>query len=264
MKLARLLAGVTVLAVIAVSPASATHGGIHPTFREESVYFHCNGPTKVHQVNWTLAVAGSGGTSSYPTWDTTAPAQSVEEGAGCGALDWGGTTNQVYSAVFHGPVTGNLRDLTVRVHNLLLGNARGSEVETLRLGGDIDGVPIFPPGAQPDNGRTVTVEPVPSETGASEMFEFTITNLGYAIDVLDEEGNVVDVDTGGLALENGDGAQEHWLTLYVGVHGTGLSQDPQGHKVSALVWDTTEVPSGITFNPPDPAKAQVAADLPPF
>jgi hypothetical protein len=33
-------------------------------------------------------------------------------------------------------------------------------------------------------------------------------------------------------------------------------------RVSTLVWDTTEVPSGITFNPATQAAATVAADLP--
>jgi hypothetical protein len=33
-------------------------------------------------------------------------------------------------------------------------------------------------------------------------------------------------------------------------------------QASGWVWDTTEVPSGITFNPPTLAAAKIAADLP--
>jgi hypothetical protein len=255
------LVAISLLTALVASPAIASHGGIHPTFRSETVYFHCHGPTKLYQANWTLALADP---SSYPTWDTTEPQQSVQQGAGCGAVDWGGTTNALYSAVFKGTFTGNLEDFTVRVHQLLLGNARAARTETLRLYAEIDGVPIFPPGTQPAHGRTVTVTPVKSSTGASELFEFSVTNVGFARDVVDDQGRVVDVETGGVALEDGDGELEHELLLFLGVHGTALGQNPAGHKVGTWVWDTTEVPSGITFNPPSLAAATVAADLPIF
>jgi hypothetical protein len=35
-------------------------------------------------------------------------------------------------------------------------------------------------------------------------------------------------------------------------------------KLGAWVWDTTEVQSGITFNPPTLAAAKMAADLPDY
>ena len=238
-------------------PASATHGGIHPTFREERVYFHCTGMTKVYNVNyWTLS-------EFVTTWNTTPPSQSVEEGAGCGGYEYGGFNNRAYDVAFQGYFVGNLRDVTVEIHQLLLGNVRDAATETLRLQGWIDGVPLFPVGTQPSDGRTVTVTPVPSESGASERFRFTITNLGYANDVYDAEGKLIDVETGGAALEDGDGEQWHHLELYIGVHGNTLDTDVKS-KLGVWAWDTTEVPSGITFNPTTPETARVAADLPVF
>ena len=151
--------------------------------------------------------------------------------------------------------------MTVRVHQLVTGNLRSGGTETLRLFGDVDGQPLFPPGAQPSHGRTVTVTPVKSADGAIETYEFTITNLGIAEDIYDENGNVVDTRTGGLVSEDGDGTNVHTIALGLGVHGTAFGQ-PTGYKVATWVWDTTEVPGGITFNPATPAAATVAANMP--
>lgn len=261
MKVARIV-GTTALLVTLLAPAaSGTHGGIHPTFRTENVYFHCTGDTKIYQVNWIETI---GQNHPYTRWDANPPTQSVQEGAGCGGVDWGGTTNELYDVVFQDSFSGNLRDLTIRAHNLLLGNARESDTERIRIWAEVDGVPLFPEGTQPNCCRTVEVTPVTSSSGASELFEFSITNLGYATDIFDEEGELIDVETGGLALEDGDGNEQHLLTIYLGLDGSGFTQDVNEHKVAAWVWDTTEVPSGITFNPPTLAAARVAADLPEF
>lgn len=255
----RHLTAASSVVVLASVPAFAGHGGVHPTFRTEDVFFTCPGPTKLHQANWTLAL---GDPSSHPGWTTTAPSESVQEGAGCGAADWGGTTNVVYSPIFEGMVTGNLRDLTVRIHELVTHTARPSETETLRLYAELNGVPLFPPGTQPDQGRTVEVKPTVANSGATELYEFSITNLGFARDVLDDDGNVVDVATGGAVREDGDGTRKRKLTIFLGVHGSALGQSPAQHKAATWAWGTTEAPSGITLNPPTLAEATVAADLP--
>ncbi|HEX9823397.1 MAG TPA: hypothetical protein VGB51_03270 [Actinomycetota bacterium] len=252
----RLLTMLVVLLAALGAPASATHGGIHPTFRSERVYFHCTGATKLYNINYWISESNTG-------WSTTPPAQSVQEGAGCGGLEYGGFTNEAYDVVFEGTFTGNLRDMTIDVHQLLLGNARQATTETLRLNAWIDGVPIFPVGTQPTNGRTVTVAPVRSSSGASERFLFSITNLGFARDIFDADGKLIDVETGGVALEDGDGSAEHTFLLYLGTHGNTTSADLKT-KLGAWVWDTTEVPSGITFNPSTLEPARVAADLPVF
>jgi hypothetical protein len=63
-----------------------------------------------------------------------------------------------------------------------------------------------------------------------------------------------------MALEDGDGVNEHFLRLLVGIDGFPGEDQPTGSTM--WVWDTTEVPSGLTFNPTAPAGDTVQADLP--
>ena len=253
------VAGLLVASLVA--PASATHGGIHPTFKRDDVWFHCNGETKIYNVNW---LAAAGGESAYVPWDRTPPTTSVAGGAGCGGIDVGWVTNEVYDVVFQGTFTGNLRDLTVRIHEFLVNQTRESATQRMRVYAEIDGLPIFPQGSTEGawEGRAFTVTPVEDNSGATDLYEFSITNLGYAIDIFDEEGELIDVETGGMALEDGPGSNEHYLRIMFGIEGF-LGEDPPTGS-TAWVWDTTEVESGITFNPPTLASAKVAADLPDF
>lgn len=242
------LAWVAAAGVVALAaPALATHGGIHPTFRTETVYFHCTGPTKVSNLN-NVNAQGQG--MDTPTaWDTNAPTQSVQQGAGCGAIDIGALRNAgLVDGYFKGKFTGNLRDLTLRVHNLLLGRVRNTADMTVKISElDIDGTLFV------DN-QTVNVTPVVSSTGLSEYVELSITDIGSATEVRDAQGNVIDVTTTGLATEDGDGTVVHEITIY-------LDSDPNTQQ-SGWVWDTTEVPSGIVFNPPSLAAAKIAATPP--
>lgn len=80
----------------------------------------------------------------------------------------------------------------------------------------------------------MTVTPVASETGASNIVEFTITGLSFM-------------------EEAGPGSFDREVLLTV----NSLSE-----HASAWVMDTTEVPSGITFNPETPAAATLAATTP--
>jgi hypothetical protein len=227
-------------------PAGAEHGGTHPTFREERTYINCAGPTKVENANLPL--------SGPPDWDTTPPAQSATEGGGCGALDpgalRGGNPQTIYDAVFRGLFQGNLRDLTFELHNLVLSQVRTGETFRVRVRMLIDGVEIFPE----TEGVFVDVTPELSETGISEKFLFSVTGLGCAREILDEDGNVVDVVRGGLATQDGDGSQVRDIQIAI----DSFFID----RASAWVWDATEVPSGITFNPDELAEAQVPASNP--
>ncbi|MGH2712118.1 MAG: hypothetical protein ACRDH9_13070, partial [Actinomycetota bacterium] len=81
--------------------------------------------------------------------------------------------------------------------------------------------------------------------------------------VRDEQGNVARVDHGGAAIENGDGQQEHSFVIFLGTHGNGTNTDVKS-KLGVWAWDSADVPSGIRFNPPALAPAQVAADLPSY
>jgi hypothetical protein len=251
------------LAVLAVAasiiPAAAGSGAIHPTFREERVYFKCTGQTKLYNINRYLV-----GQLQYKTgWGTAPPSQSLQQGGGCGGVEYGGYSNDQYDVAFEGTFTGNVRDLTIEVHQVLLGSVRTATTETLRLNMWIDEKPLFPIGPAPTDpkGRTVTVSPVPSANGTSEKFVFSITNIGYANEVKDDQGNVVGVERGGAALEDGNGSREHTFLIYLGTYGNSLDSDVKT-KLGSWGWDATEIPSGITFNPGALAQAQVAADLP--
>lgn len=233
--------------VVLAAPAFAVHGGIHPSFRTENVYFHCSGSTKLQNVNWQL---GSG----PATWDTNAPTQSFTQGAGCGSVDtffYNPDSENLYDAVFKGTVTGNLRDLTVRLHNLVLGRVRSTTTTPLGVRLLVDGQPYLAGEAW---GERVDVTPVPSSTGATELLEFSITDLGSATEIKDGQGNVVDVQTTGLATEDGDGTVPREIVLTITPFFTPYN--------NAFVWDATEIPSGIVINPSSPASARIRATLP--
>ena len=241
------VAGVCALiALLIAMPAHASHGGVHPTFRTEDVFFHCNGDTKLYNANWLMQLSAE---SSYVPWDTTPPAASATTGAGCGAYDLGGITNPFYDPVFNGYVTGNIRDITVRLHHLVLSNARNGQPLDITVQAVLDGENLFGTA-----GKTVAVTPTPGNSSATEQFEFSLTNIGAATDVLDAEGNVVGVETSGAATEDGDGTYERQLTIFVGV-----SEYP---RPGLWVWDATEVPSGMTINPATLAPATVQVDRP--
>jgi hypothetical protein len=247
-----LRSSLTALAAVAAlaTPALAAHGGVHPSFRSESVYFHCTGPTKVQNVNHQL---GSGA----PSWNTTAPTQSYTQGAGCGTLDnflYLEDSESIYDASFRGTFTGNLRNLTIRLHNLLLGRVRTADSTPLAIRLLIDGEHYISSAPGQPYGSLVEVSPVPSSTGATELLEFSIAGLGSATEVKDSQGNVIDVKTTGLATEDGDGAAEHEIVLIVTPFYTPYN--------NAFVWDAAEIASGITFNPPTLAAAKLAATPP--
>lgn len=247
-KLARSLVSLT-LVVITAAPALATHGGIHPTFRTEGVYFHCTGPTKVHAVNTALS-------PSVVPWNTTAPSQSYTQGAGCGTVDtffFHPDPTTPYDASFRGTFSGNLRNLTVRLHNLVLGRVRTGTVTQLGVRLQIDGQDYLPLGTG-RNGSLVDVTPVPSSTGATELLEFSISDIGSAKEIKDGQGNVIDVQTTGPVTEDGDGSLEREVTLIVTPFFTPYN--------NAFVWDATEIASGMTFNPPTLAGTRVKATPP--
>jgi hypothetical protein len=261
MRPARWLSALILLLILA-APASAGHGGIHPTFSTRTVYFHCTGDTPIQQVNW---LSSNGSSTSYATWDGSPPAGSVTTGEGCGAGDMGGASFEFFDPVFEGMFIGNLRDLTVRLYDFVLNSERDANTPVrLRVYAEVDGIPIFPGGTAEEGGyagRSFTVQPTRENSGLTDRFEFTITNVGFAKEIRDEAGNVVDVQTGGAVKENGAGVMEHTLKLLVGLDGF-AGEEPQVSGAELFVWDTTEVPSGITFNPPTPAAATVTADLP--
>jgi hypothetical protein len=247
-RLARLLPA-TLLAVgvtmLLVTPATATHDGIHPTFRSERVYYQC-GALKVNNANYLQ-------TGNAAAWNTTAPAQSFQQGAGCGHLDlvfYGTDPDSPYDAVFEGTFTGNISSMTFEIHNLLLGQVRAAGSYSVGLRVLIDGSPLF--GAA--QGAEVSTTPELSSSGASEKMTFSLIKLGCAKNILDAQGNVINVKTDGFATEEGDGEEEH--TILVAMDQYYLDQ------AAAFVWGATEVPSGITFNAATLAPTKVQPDDP--
>lgn len=228
------------LAALAAGPAAATHGGIHPTLRTERTYFTCVGDTKVQNVSML--------NGQTPGWDTSAPTQSVQAGAGCGTADSAltntSTVNNGHDGAWAGTFTGNLRDLTIEAHMIDLGASRTDDVFPALITLIIDGETWV------ERTTALDVTLVRSSTGASGMAKFSITGLGKITEVKDSAGNVIDVKTQGLITEDGNGTAEHEITLGIRAY---------ADYPTAWVWDTTEVPSGITFNPATLEPTRVAA-----
>ena len=199
------LSGLLVLAL--AGSASATHGGIHPTFRTERTYFHCVGDTKVQNVSLSQG--------QVPSWNATAPAGSVQAGNGCGYYE-PLITNALpvpFDAVWQGTFTGNLRDLTIELHRLL--PAQGATFPNrLTVVVTIDDEERL-------NNDNVVITPTTSSSNASQSAKISLRGLG-------------------IAAEDGDGTQPH--TIRVSLSSFNETQ-------SIWVFDTTEVPAGITFNP---------------
>jgi hypothetical protein len=217
----RLLAAVTAVLAVA-APASATHGGIHPTLRTERAFFACAGDVKVQ--NAVLALG------TIPTWDLTPPTASVTQGAGCGYYEnavgpYLGANRTTLDAEWQGAFRGNIDSLTVDLHNIHVSTARATGVYPLRLSLFIDGRNVL--ADAPD----LQISPVPTSSGAAVRMTFTVTGIG-------------------LKGEDGDGTQERTFRLVARSH---------GEQQSAWVWDTTEVPSGLTFNPGQPSGTVIAA-----
>jgi hypothetical protein len=184
--------------------------------REERVYFHCNGETKVANVH---AVADG----RIVGWSTQAPTQSFTEGAGCGtadtALEGAADHNALYDAPFAGFFRGDLDSLTVHAHSIAVGSLRLQERFQVRLLLQINGRTII------DRETFVEGEAIVSDTGISSLLEFTVTDIG----LIDEERP----------------NRNHHVQLTLMTYYT--------DDVNAWVFDATEVDSGITFNPSEPA-----------
>lgn len=195
------------------APAAAHHDGTEeqPTLRTERVYFKCEGDLKVQNV---AALQGN-----YPTWSTEPPAGSVTDGEGCGQyenlLTVNNNTDNPYDVVFRGTFTGNLDTINVEAHNIYLGTPRAGLPFLLAVRLFIDGTLVY------TNSDPIEIMPEPSETGISEKFALSFVGIG-------------------LNNEHGDGTIEREIKLHL------MSYN---EYQSAWVWDTTEVPSGLTFNP---------------
>jgi hypothetical protein len=203
--------------VLAVVPAGAEELEWVPNLVRDQVWFAC-GSSKVTPDN----AAGNAA-----TWDREAPTQSVTSGAGCGTIDspfYQTAQPNLYDAAWSGTFTGNLDTLNVELHNIYVGPGRatGQLASSVRL--FVDGEPLF----AEELGRDATFPAVRSSSGASEKIQFSIRNIGFVAEAENIEHTVLLMMSSGTALNRGPTVND---------------------TLSGWVWDTTEVPSGITFNP---------------
>jgi hypothetical protein len=225
----------TATAAIAVSLASAAAETLPaPRFKTERTYVHCGQTPKAAVVDMAQG--------NLPTWNTTAPSSSVQQGAGCGTFDTpfsmigGGapdTTGETFDMVWEGTFTGNIDSIVVRAHAIWMGPGKVAEqAEDAASAGlyaylSVDGesVNMLP---------AVSPKVIPSSTGASSEFVFTFADLGLV-------DPVTDANADGIADDEGTSERTIRITL-----------NPAGGDNPAMlwVWDTTEVPSGLHFNAP--------------
>jgi hypothetical protein len=135
---------------------------------------------------------------------------------------------------WEGTFTGNLNALTVHPHAIWAGGARAAGKAGFSIKLTIDGEDI-PLKVDSQGTQSVDVTPVASSTGASSDMAFSITNLGFVEPLVDLDGNG--------ESDNPTGVEEH--TIRIALNGYQIIQNP----AVVWVWDTTEVPSGIDFNP---------------
>lgn len=208
----RLIGAIAAAALMVVAAAGAASAVPHPeaTFKSQRVYFHCSGDSKVQNVP-----ANQGQTTQ---WNTTPPSSSVTDGAGCGQFDTGNVDGLPADPVFEGTFVGNVKSLTVHLHEMAHSDlqAFGTEVLVTLV---VDGKQVLAhEGAQ-------RVPAVSENSGVTNGVTFTVTGIG-------------------LDTEAGNGTTSHTFSLKIASPVRGAS---------LWVWDTTEVPAGITFNPSTPA-----------
>jgi hypothetical protein len=236
-RLAALSAGVLTAFVVLV-PSSASAGPLDPQFRSERVYFHCSAPTKSGNVN--LVADGS-----IPSWNTTEP-ESVTTGAGCTTADVNAVAIVVSpqenptDGVWRGTFTGNLKSLTVQAHCFMcVGTARADGAGTIGVRLKIDGEDITGDGTVSHD-----VTAVDENSGITQLYEFSVTDIGFVEPNLDTNGDGIG--------DNPFGSVQHEITL------TLEGYDAATNTFGQWAYDTSEADSGITFNPATLAATRIA------
>lgn len=224
-----------------------------PAFGEEPVCYQTavdadgnpTGPVFCTQQVWftdTGAKAGNlgaVGATDFPSWDTTAPDKSVTAGAGGGYFS-NGVNRQLASdpqrdaamgATFEGTFTGDLDNMLIEMYLFApvtqAADPPGAYVGSIEL--DVDGKQVLFP--------TQTQLQLVSGGNAVQKTTLAITNL--------QKGLVA------AGVETGPDV-EHNLRFLFSAYGLVSA-------TSVIVYDTTEVPGGITFN-----AAEIGTEVPIF
>ncbi len=150
---------------------------------------------------------------NYPDWGPAAPSASALDGAGCGHLE--NAAPSPINAIWEGTFSGNLRAMSLELYIIDVGSARLTNVFPVDFTVAVDGEEIFASGAV-----DMDVEYV-NEMITSKM-TFSLTGLPFG-------------------SEPGLGTTERTIRI---------EADANRDMQAFWVWETTEVPAGITFNPP--------------
>jgi hypothetical protein len=163
--------------------------------------------------------------SAFPSWDTTAPTDSVQAGAGGGYLAAApynqnvNRTDPKAAPTFRGTFTGPLDSMGITLY--LFTPARSIEAtQAVALTLNIDGETVYVTGGEAD--RT------PLQPAGDAVFktDFAFTNIFAA---MERTG----LDTGPDAVHEVELIISQWFSV---------------NDNAVYVYDTTEVPSGIQFN----------------
>ncbi|MGH2711948.1 MAG: hypothetical protein ACRDH9_12180 [Actinomycetota bacterium] len=234
MRLARIVPVSLVLLMLAGSAALAANGDCRlirgattpDTTDDVSV---CRQDTWIHQATTKFGNAPAYGIpnagTEYPSWNTTPPADSVQDGAGGGYLSLAAySQNTSYTdpkgaVTFRGSFTGNLDNIAAKLFLFSpVRSADATQAVSMRL--NIDNTTIYQTGDAAD--RT------PLTPGGDAVLQ---TNFAF-VDLYKA------MDEAGLAL--GD-TVVHTVELVIGNWFT-------VNDNALYVYDTTEVPAGLVFN----------------
>lgn len=189
----------------------------------------CRQDTWIHQAATKFGNAPAfgiptGGTE-YPSWNTTPPADSVQDGAGGGYLSLAaysqsnGYTDPKGAVTFRGTFTGNLDNIAAKL--FLFSPARSADATqavSMRL--TIDGAVIYQTADAAD--RT------PLTPGGDAVLQ---TNLAF-VD-LHKAMEQAELELGEAVVHNVELVIGNWFTV---------------NDNALYVYDTTEVPAGLIFN----------------
>jgi hypothetical protein len=191
------------------APASATHGGPHPTFKLQTDHFQCLADNRIQNFG-----RNSG---QVPTWGPTAPTTALTAGGGCiqyeNLLSNTGTYTSPWDLAFEGTFVGNLKTITFEIY---LANLPQASVPELTANATllVDGEPV----------HTAT------QTNFSPEAAGNIKKITFSYTRLDKR----------FATQDGDGDTERQI---------GFSFGSFNEQQILFAWGATDAPSKIVFNP---------------
>jgi hypothetical protein len=237
----RLTAAVCTALLIAAPAMAETDEAFEPDLTPHQEWFSCDGG---EYQEWTANALLDG---MYPTWKPVEPTASVADGEGCANASpnavRGVRPQTPFDANFVGTFRGNLDEITVSMHNIYVGTARAGGDITLRMRMTVNGQSLFGTESvtnaagdefQEPAVREIVVTPQPTgATGAAELLEFTVTDIGLLSEDYSTRRNRIEI-----VFE---------------------TANTNSTRQNLWVWGNTEAPSSITFNPEEHAAVTTSA-----